>query len=243
MAMVDFPFEVVEASGEHALATWEELKNAGRGTPVVLGSEIENFLPACNPAQRAQLPPVQDIVAVAASINFPNDLVKFRRDELAAAMAVLGKMTLSISVEDEEYEPPLGEWPAETSDSPGLSVVYDFVTGKPRPRVNIALIPTDDPTTVPAHLHWGHWNACPPPAYHVAALRTWRTRYGAELIGIGGDTINLRVSRRPATCEEAIDLARVQHAYCNDIIDQGVGSYRALAGELMAHDWWYFWWD
>jgi len=240
--MVDFPFEVVEASGEHALATWEELKNAGRGTPVVLGSEIENFLPACNPAQRAQLPSVQDIVAAAASINFPNDLVKFRRDELAAAMAVLGKMTLSISVEDEEYEPPLGEWPAETSDSPGLSVVYDFVTGKPRPRVNIALIPTDDPTTVPAHLHWGHWNACPrrpimwlrcAPGDPLWCRADWHW----------GDTINLRVSRRPATREEAIDLARVQHAYCNDIIDQGVGSYRALAGELMAHDWWYFWWD
>jgi hypothetical protein len=35
----------------------------------------------------------------------------------------------------------------------------------------------------------------------------------------------------------------VQYAYCNDIIDQGVGSYPALAAELMARDWWFFWWD
>jgi hypothetical protein len=152
-------------------------------------------------------------------------------------------MNSSISAEPEEYEPPLGEWPTEPSYSPGLSVVGDFATRKPRSNVQIALIPTDDPTTIPAHLHWGHWNACPPAAYHVAALRTWRDRYGAELVGIDGDTLNLRVSRKPATREEALELARVQHVYCNDIIDQGVGSFRALAAELMTHDWWFFWWD
>ena len=48
---------------------------------------------------------------------------------------------------------------------------------------------------------------------------------------------------KPVTREEALNLARVQYAYCNDIIDQGVGSYRALAAELMAHHWWFFWWD
>ena len=33
----DFPYEIVETSGENALARWEELKKAGRGSPVVLG--------------------------------------------------------------------------------------------------------------------------------------------------------------------------------------------------------------
>jgi hypothetical protein len=243
MATANFPFEVVETSGEDALAKWEELKKAGRGAPVVLGSKIEDYLPALNPGQAARLPPVQDILAEAASINFPNDLLRFRREEFARAMAVLSKMNPSISAEPEEYEPPLGEWPAEPSYSPGLSVVNDFATRKARSSVQIALIPTDDPTTIPAHLHWGHWNACPPAAYHVVALRTWRDRYGAELVGIDGDTLNFRVSRKPATREEALELARVQHVYCNDIIDQGVGSFRALAAELMAHDWWFFWWD
>jgi hypothetical protein len=117
------------------------------------------------------------------------------------------------------------------------------VTKEPKPLVHIALIPTDDPTAIPAFMQWGHWNACPPPAYHVAALRAWRDKYGAELIGLGSDVINLRVARRPATREEALDLARVQHVYCNDIIDQGVGTYRALAAGLMENDWWFFWWD
>ena len=240
MAMENFPYEIVETSGEDALAMWEKLRNAGRGTPVVLGSGIENFLPAA--AQRAQLPPVQDILAVAATINFPDDFLRFRRDELAAAMARYSEMNLPIGAEEEEYEPPLGEWLTETGESTGLSVLYDYATGL-RSRVQIALIPTDDPAAIPAYLHWGDWNACPPPAYHVAALRAWRAQYGAELVGIDGDTMNLRVSRKPVTREEALDLARVQYAYCNDIIDQGVGSYRALAAELMAHNWWFFWWD
>jgi hypothetical protein len=71
------------------------------------------------------------------------------------------------------------------------------------------------------------------------AARIW----GAELIGLGSDTINLRVSRKPGTREEALELARAQYVYCNDIIDQGVGSYRELAAGLMASDWWFFWWD
>jgi hypothetical protein len=83
MATANFPFEVVETSGEDALAKWEELKKAGRGAPVVLGSKIEDFLPALNPGQAARLPPVHDILAEAASINFPDDLLRFRREEFA----------------------------------------------------------------------------------------------------------------------------------------------------------------
>jgi hypothetical protein len=109
--------------------------------------------------------------------------------------------------------------------------------------VHIALIPTDDPTAIPAYRRWGNWNERPPPAYHVAALRAWRDRYGAELVGLAADTMNLRVSRKPATREEALQLAREQYFYCNDIIDQGMRSYRNLAAGLMASDWRFFWWD
>jgi hypothetical protein len=242
-AFVNFPFEIVETNGESALALWEELKSAGRGAPVVLGDELENLLFQFDPRERAQLKPIEEILAEAAAISFPDGLHKLRRDEYAAAMASLEKMAPSTDFADEEYEAPLGEWPTETSSSLGLSVAYDIRTGQPRSTVHIALIPTDDPTTIPAYMRLGNWNECPPPAYHVAALRAWRDLYGAELIGLGFDTINLRVSRKPSTREEALDLARVQHVYCSDIIDQGVGSYRALAAELMADDWWYFWWD
>src|SRR5262249_43397693 len=38
-ALATFPFERVEVTGEEALAAWERLKRAGRGLPVVLGSD------------------------------------------------------------------------------------------------------------------------------------------------------------------------------------------------------------
>ena len=241
-AFANFPYEIVETDGENALAKWEELKNAGRGSPVVLADELDNLLESFDPVERAHLKPIEAILAEAETIRFPDDLLKLRKDEYAeAAVYLAGKA--APPGELEEYEPPLGEWPDEASDGVGLSVAYDITTRKPRSKVHIALIPTADPTAIPAYLYYGGWNECPSTAYHVAALRAWRDHYAAELIGLGADTLNLRVARKPVTRDEALELARVQHAYCNDIIDQGVGSYRALAAVLMADDWWYFWWD
>jgi Domain of unknown function (DUF4253) len=214
------------------MAKWDELKSAGQGFPVVLGGDDErhsfgNLLTPFGPNGPYIPPPrpVEEILRAAADITFPDDLAKRR------------------NTDSEPYDPPLGEWPASPGPSPGLSVVYDLLTRKPLAKVYIGLAPTDDWTTIPAHLRWGGWNACPAAEYHVAAMRTWRDRYGAELISMSSDTINLRVAAKPKTREEALALARDQYIYCSDIIDQGVQTYSALAADLMANDWWYFWWD
>jgi hypothetical protein len=241
-ALADFPFEIVETSGETAFAQWEALKAAGRGVPVVVGNIggiLEPFATDRSETRRS----VQEMLAAANSIHLPEGLLQMRREKLVAALEMLRKLDPSAGSEEEEHEAPLGEWPTATSESPRLSVSYDILTGQPLPKVHIVLVPTDDPTTIPAHLHWGHWNDCPAPEYHVAALRHWRDRYGAELVGLDVDTLNLRVARKPTTREEAIELARLQYAYCYDIVDQGTNSLSALAAELMAHDWWFFWWD
>jgi hypothetical protein len=240
-ALANFPFEVVETSGEGALATWEELKSAGRGVPVVVGKDVESVLGPFDPEERWPKRPVSEILSAAEAIRFPEDLFLMRRNEAAVALAAMRKRDPSFRFD--EHDPPLGEWPAEVSHSPGLSVAHDFRTGQPLSKVQIVLIPTDDPTTVPAHLFWGHWNACPAPEFHIAALRHWRDRYGAELVGIENDTLNIRVARRPAAREEALELARVQYAYCDELIGEGYETYSAVAADLMAHDWWFFWWD
>ena len=240
----NFPYEVVETSGENALATWEELRNAGRGVPVVLGEDnLDNLLLPFDPRERARQKSVEEILAAAEAIDFPDGLRRHRRDEHAKAMAYLKKIGSAMGFRYEESEAPLGDWPTDPWHATGLTVTYDLAAQQSKPTAHIGLIPTDDPTAIPAYMHWGNWNACPPPAYHVAALRAWRDRYGAELVGLAADVVNLRVSRKPATRKEAIELARAQYVYCNDIIDQGVGSYRALAAGLMASDWWFFWWD
>jgi hypothetical protein len=244
-ALANFPFEIVETRGEDALAEWQELKTAGRGVPVVVG-DLDGVLEPFSPGYHETLKPLQETLAAASAIRFPQDLAKMRHDQNVAACEALRKMGVSADLDDEEFqvrEPPLGEWPTSPSESPGLSVAYDILTHRPLPKVHIVLVPTDDPTTVPAHLHWGGWNECPAPEYHVAALRHWREHYGAELVGLNMDVMNLRVARKPATRDEALELARVQHAYCNDIVDQGTDCLSVLAADLMAHNWWYFWWD
>ena len=140
-------------------------------------------------------------------------------------------------------EPQIGEWPIEPVGAPELSVATETLTGAPLDKAQIVILPTDDPSTIPAYLHWGHWNGCPAPEYHIAALRSWRERFGAELVGLSHDVMNIRVKSRPPTRKAGLELAREQYVYCSDIVEQGTQTLSALAAVLMESDWWYFWWD
>jgi hypothetical protein len=153
----------------------------------------------------------------------------------------------------DEFEPPLGDWPEQAEAAPGLSVVKEVVLSEQglrggyhteiKDRVVVALLPVTQSHEVPGYLLYGNWNACPPAEYHVAALRSWFDRYGAEIVGVTNDTLNIRVARKPGTREEALELAREHYIYCDDVIDQGVSTLSNLAAQLMQHEWWYFWWD
>lgn len=217
-ARARFPYEIVETTGENALAKWEELKSAGRGVPVIVGDDVDNVLGPFYPDASEPLIPVSEQLAAADAIRFPEDL------------------------RPEDDEPALGEWPAGMPKPVGFSAALDLRSQAPMPRVYIVLIPTDDPTTVPAYLHWGNFNGCLPAPYHVAALRNWRDRYGAELVALGNDTLELRVARKPATREEALELARVHYAYCGEFQNHGM-TLSEMAADLMVEDWWQFWWD
>jgi hypothetical protein len=239
------PYEIVVVPGAMALAEWERLEAAGRGYPIVVGKDLARVIEAAennSPGSQATV----DILALASQLRFPESIFALRKDEEEVAerwLAEHGQPTQREEIESEPPEPPLGEWPDQPSASTGLTVASNLLTGAPLESVSIVLIPTDDWTTVPAHLRWGGWNACPPPEHQLAAFRSWRDRYGAKLIGLGGDVLNLRVARRPETRDEAMALAREQYAYCNDIVDQGVRTLSNLAAGLMANDWWFFWWD
>jgi hypothetical protein len=262
-----FPFELIETTGEQALSRWEELKRSGRGIPVVLGDDehlwtlAEPFHPRY-PRQRT----AAEILEAADHLNHPQDLARKRLAEEEEAIAFLRRYsqehadsTVDPDRHPEElrnraqedsilailqgFKPDIGEWPQHTPPAPELTLAYDIRTGQPLKKLYLALIPSDEWATVPAHLLWGGWNACPDPEYHVAAFRSWRRRFDTELVGIGRDTLNLKVGRRPATRDAAMELAREQYLYCNDIVDQGLGSLEALAASLMEADWWFFWWD
>lgn len=235
-ALAHFPFELHEVTGKEAMAKWQELKTANKGVPVVLSGDrnlenlLEPFIPgAMHPGFSAERP-VEAILAAAEKIRFPEDLFAMRKAEADR---------YSVEVQ----EGTLGEWPADVGAGPELTVAIDILSGKPFDKVYVALIPTDDWTTIPAYLRWGAWNENPGPEWHVAALRSWRDRYGVELVGVSSDVLNLTVARKPQSRDEAIALAREQYAYCSDIVEQGVGTISHLAKSLMVFDWWFFWWD
>jgi hypothetical protein len=266
-----FPFELVTVPGDEALVTWEELKSADRGVPIVLGG-MDDLLRIAEPLVPETGFPfrsAQEILAASDAIHYPEDFVAYRASEEAAAaeavrallenpdtqlpvMLSVGEDGNFVQLSEEEVrasllagnsEPELGEWPTEREGSPRLTVAYDISAGSPFPEVNIALIPASDASEIPAYLNWGGWNSNPPAEYHVTALHSWRERYGAELVGLSGDVMNVRLTRPPETREQAIELAWEQYRYCNDIVAQGVGSIRGLAGFLLYADWWFFWWD
>lgn len=228
------PYPRIETRGKDALATWTRLRAEGQGWPVIIGDDealrfvAEQFAESGFVGDGEMRDPAA-IVRASTDVRLP--------DALRQAYADQGT--------PEDPMPPLahGEWPAQAPLEPGLTVAGDVLTGKPLARVHILVLPTRNGFEAPAYLKWGGWNECPAPEVHVAVLRRWHERYGAELIGISNDVLNLRVARRPATRADALALAEEQTYYCLDIVDQGVGSVAALAASLMVSEWWYFWWD
>lgn len=238
-----YPYPILTVPGRVAVAEWEKLKRAGQGWPVIIGDDealgrmLEAFTiddpsiyPSSDevagewPASRS----VEEILTAADTIDVTSELQRRFEEEFGP----------------DGLEPEPGEWPepGEVGGS-GLTVHTDILTQRVFAKVHLTVLPTDDPTAVPAYLRWGGWNECPPPEVHVAVHRKWREQYGAQIVGISSDTINMRVARRPASREEALALAREQYLYCSDLIDQGTETLEVLAASLMADDWWYFWWD
>lgn len=264
-----FPFPLVTVGGAQAMATWRRLKAEGKGSPVILGDD-QSLARLIEGADTGNKP--AEILRMAAGLSMPGDLLKERARQRAASDAyyrgqaglpkpsvvVVGEDGRSRTLTDAEVEatraedaqePELGKWPddrdaiAFTSPTSAVPLAAYGLKGQPLTRVHIALIPTADPTEIPAYLRFGNWNDCPAPEYHVALLRDQRDRYGAELVAIGGDTLEFEAARVPATREEAIALARDFHVYCEDSIHQGFETVSAFAQALMATRWRFFWWD
>lgn len=135
-----------------------------------------------------------------------------------------------------------GDWPPVVSPMK-LTIARDILTGEPCPEVFLALLPTTVSWEAPAYLRFGGWNACPHPEEHVALFRRWHELYGAEIAGISTDVLEASVSRPPKDRESALQLAREQMLYCDDIVTQGVGLLPGLAAHLLGSSAWYFWWD
>jgi hypothetical protein len=136
----------------------------------------------------------------------------------------------------------LGEWRTDIVPSNDFSIPYNHQR-QPIDRMVIALIPTQTGWHIPAYLNFGAWNDCPDPLSHMVMMKRWQEQYGAEVVGITHDVVEMRVSNPPLDQYQALTLAQEQYLYCSDIVEQGTQTLSVLAGVLLEGSAWYFWWD
>ena len=231
-AMPKLPFPIESVHGAQALETYDRLRAAGRGMPVIVGNDESLHRLAERLSVLNQPQGVLSIESQAVAAPFP-EAWRLKRQQDLGAYDDAG---------DEDYAVTGGQWPDNVTPQ-DFTQHLDLLTQQPLDRVHIAILPTLDPTLIPAFLNFGGWNDCPDAATHVAAARYWHEKYGAEIVAITDDIIEYRVTRRPASREEAMILAQEQFELCSDIVLQGPGTLEPLAATLMASDWWFFWWD
>ncbi|MBW8486488.1 DUF4253 domain-containing protein [Actinomadura parmotrematis] len=76
-----------------------------------------------------------------------------------------------------------------------------------------------------------------------AVLRGWEDRFGARVVGLGFNTLELSVAGPPVTAKHALQVAAEHWAFCPDILFQGPGTLAGYAEEIRGRTTWSFWWD
>jgi hypothetical protein len=132
------------------------------------------------------------------------------------------------------YKFETGEWP-DDSYKPEFSFGN---TGL----VMMLIVECLKPWHIPAAIRFGDANECPMAQVHVAILKQWNERYGAEPVAFGS-SLELRINRPITTKKEALKVAREQSIYCGDLVHQGDGKLASVAARLLNADVWTFWWD
>ena len=77
----------------------------------------------------------------------------------------------------------------------------------------------------------------------AVVLRSWEERFGATLMHLGFDTMDLLVERPAMSSAAAFAVAAEHFAFCSDNVGQGAGSIREYAEDLLGATRWSFWWD
>ena len=76
-----------------------------------------------------------------------------------------------------------------------------------------------------------------------AVLRSWEDRFGARVVGLGFNTLELSVAAPPVSTRHAVHVAAEHWAFCPDILFQGPGTLAGYAEEIRGKTYWSFWWD
>jgi hypothetical protein len=221
----------LEVSGSEAVARWSALRNIVDETGcwrVILGGADE-LARHTQALAHAGLADADQILADARTQN-GEAWLRGRLDQFHTAHA---------KQLDELHE----EWPADVEHEDTFSIPIDPGTAVVRATCYLGLVPASASWQVPALLHFGDRNGCPPPSVHVSVLARWERMYAAEIVGMTRDTLELTVGNPPSEPGEALDLAYEQLGYCEDVVMQGTLTLERLAATLLDGRVWFFWWN
>lgn len=77
----------------------------------------------------------------------------------------------------------------------------------------------------------------------AAVVRSWEERFGARVVGVGFNTLEMSVAAPPADAEHALHVAAEHWAFCPDNVVQGAGDLQGYAQQIIGQHAWSFWWD
>jgi hypothetical protein len=77
----------------------------------------------------------------------------------------------------------------------------------------------------------------------AAVVRSWEERFGARVVGLGFNTLDLSIAAPPATLDHALQVAAEHWTFCPDSLLQGPGTLVDYAREIVGQNAWSFWWD
>ncbi len=223
---------------DKAMAVWHALRSQVARTghwPVIcrpnVGEEIDVCFPSEVPtAELLARAAVVDLDAWMADRNDPGGYEDFDVD-------VCGRWPDWLDVEQlEGYDP---------EDYIALDEM--FVTVE-QPPVEVVLLPVRESWMVFALMAptGGDSQQYNSDELHVAIHKRWHERYGAELVAMTEDSLELFVARPPQDPAAALELAWEHHAYCHDAVFQNfpnVGTVAELAARYLRRRAWHFWWD
>ena len=241
---------VLSTHGSQAIPLWRRLRERVSQTehwPLLVG-EQKDLDVLREQWQSLDFGTTKEILQRALTIDAVQWFER-KHEEVVDELLEFGGQLYSTSAEEllgsaEEFRGlPRGLWPTESSPCHEFQIPIGMASRKPLPQVYVALVPTATCWHVPAHLRFGAWNECPQSEEHVALMRFWQQNFGAEVVGITSDVVEMLVGCPPSNRIDALKLAKQQYLYCQDIVDQGTQTLEVLAASLLGGTSWFFWWD
>lgn len=150
---------------------------------------------------------------------------------------------------DLELLAPFGNTCPGMARAGGLLADPDILANQQIPRfvdheTRLALVPVRRGADVLPVLGWsGAANHVSRTAGLSALLRSWEDRFGARVLRLGPDRLDVSVAAPPTAPEHAEAVAAEHWTFCPDRVLQDSGSLAAHAQEIRGRRSWSFWWE